>query len=118
MAQDPNYRKYETVFILRTDLTDDDVTKIWAKIDSVMAERDGHEIRREDWGPSGDPVRHDQSNKEGKQHLLLLVHKLQLVHQAYLETMWHVVPLPPWELAGEHHTSALQQEEHLWQYCH
>jgi small subunit ribosomal protein S6 len=51
MARDPNYRKYETVFILRTDLSDEDKGKALAKVDSILKDFDGHAIRREDWGP-------------------------------------------------------------------
>ena len=51
MARDPNYRKYETVFILRTDLSPEDQEKIFAKIEATFKDFDGHPIRREEWGP-------------------------------------------------------------------
>lgn len=51
MARDPNYRKYETVFILRTDLSEEDRGKVFAKVDGILKDFGGHPIRREDWGP-------------------------------------------------------------------
>lgn len=44
------YRKYETVMIVRPELGDDDMVKVWERIDGVLARLGGREIKREAWG--------------------------------------------------------------------
>lgn len=44
------YRKYETLFIVRPELSEEETTKVWDRVDSVLARLNGREIKRESWG--------------------------------------------------------------------
>ncbi|GMV38939.1 MAG: hypothetical protein AMXMBFR64_06550 [Myxococcales bacterium] len=44
------YRKYETVFIVRPELADEDSTKVWERVEGVLTRMGGREIKRETWG--------------------------------------------------------------------
>ena len=44
------YRKYETLFIVRPELSEEETTKVWDRVDGVLARLNGREIKRESWG--------------------------------------------------------------------
>lgn len=44
------YRKYETVMIVRPELGEDEVGRVWERVDGVLARLNGREIKRESWG--------------------------------------------------------------------
>jgi small subunit ribosomal protein S6 len=44
------YRKYETLVIVRPELSEDESTRVWDRISGVLGRLDGHEIKREVWG--------------------------------------------------------------------
>ncbi|MFW9603890.1 MAG: 30S ribosomal protein S6 [Trichlorobacter sp.] len=43
-------RKYETIFILQPDLTEEVVQTISSKVEETIAAGNGHYVRLEDWG--------------------------------------------------------------------
>lgn len=61
--------EYETIYVARPDLTDDVMTRITAKFESVVAERGGTMLVAEDWG---------------KRKLAYLINKHQRGHYIYL----------------------------------
>jgi small subunit ribosomal protein S6 len=50
MAVPVRYRKYETIFITHPDTTDEGHDALWKKVDGVLSQGGGKEIRREFWG--------------------------------------------------------------------
>lgn len=72
MAKDPNFRKYETVFILRTDVSQEEAAKLQEKVDGIIGEHGGHMIRREDWGPRKLAYKIEKQTKGHYQYMLFL----------------------------------------------
>ena len=48
--EDSSMRKYETIFILQPDLTEEVVQTISSKVEETIAAGNGHYVRLEDWG--------------------------------------------------------------------
>lgn len=44
------YRKYETVFIVRPELGDEESARVWERVEGVLTRMGGREIKREVWG--------------------------------------------------------------------
>ena len=72
MAKDPNFRKYETVFILRTDISQEDAAKLQEKVNGIISEHGGHMIRLEDWGPRKLAYKIEKQTKGHYQYMLFL----------------------------------------------
>lgn len=43
-------REYETIYIMRTDVKDEDVTKVRDRVEGVLEKSGGHMLKFDDWG--------------------------------------------------------------------